>query len=130
MSDKFELLDFEEVLSFEIEGNRDFGIFNLPLTFTINELIKKIKLAIVNASGRYQQQSQKLLNAGLEGKALQFGAKGWQKGKVRVRLVIEFCPDEPEAEEITKDNELSSKSTESPLDDLRQIMNEDQSQIN
>jgi hypothetical protein len=124
MSSEFEPLDSEEVLSFEIERNRNLSIFNLPLTFTIDELFSNIKSFIINASGIYRQKSEKILNDGLEGKALRFGAKGWQKGKVRVRLVIEFCPDEPETEEITKDEHSSSKPSESPLDDLRQMVND------
>lgn len=125
MSDKFELLDSEEVLSFEIERNRNFSIFSLPLTFTIDDFFSNIKSFIINASGTYRHKSEKILNDGLEGKALRFGAKGWQKGKVRVRLVIEFCPDEPGDEEITKDNQSSSKTSESPLDDLRQKINQE-----
>jgi hypothetical protein len=124
MSSEFEPLDSEEVLSFEIERNRNFSIFSLPLTFTIDELFSNIKSFIINASGTYRHRSEKILNDGLEGKALRFGAKGWQKGKVRVRLVIEFCPDEPETKEITKDEYSSSKPSESPLDDLRQMVNE------
>ncbi|PHM09543.1 KGK domain-containing protein [Nostoc sp. 'Peltigera malacea cyanobiont' DB3992] len=42
----------------------------------------------------------------------------WRTGKIRVRL--EFCPDETEIE----DNRLDIKHENSPLDDLRQQLNE------
>lgn len=37
--------------------------------------------------------------------------KHWQTGKIRLRVVIEFCPDEPE----------SDRDLDSPLDDIRQM---------
>ncbi|WP_107669195.1 KGK domain-containing protein [Cyanothece sp. BG0011] len=44
---------------------------------------------------------------------LQVGSNGWKKGKIRLKVSLEFIPDEPEIKEI-----------ESPLDDIRQSMNE------
>ncbi|MGK7879347.1 MAG: KGK domain-containing protein [Crocosphaera sp.] len=43
---------------------------------------------------------------------LQVGSNGWKKGKIRLKVSLEFIPDEPEINEI-----------ESPLDDIRQSMN-------
>lgn len=57
--------------------------------------------------------TQKFLVDGLDAEALKIGAKGWQKGKIRVRVTLEFEPDEPE-----------TNKPESPLDDLRRMMNE------
>lgn len=56
--------------------------------------------------------TQKLLVDGLDAETLKIGAKGWQKGKIRVRVTLEFEPEEPEI-----------KEPESPLDDLRRMMN-------
>ncbi|MEK0189747.1 KGK domain-containing protein, partial [Microcoleus anatoxicus] len=56
--------------------------------------------------------------------ALKIGAKGWQKGKVKIRVIVEFCPDEPEVEETSENNQLEIIPPESPLDDLRrQLLN-------
>ena len=43
---------------------------------------------------------------------LNVGSNGWKKGKVRLKVTLEFIPDEPEINEL-----------ESPLDDIRQTMN-------
>ncbi|EAZ90202.1 KGK domain-containing protein [Crocosphaera chwakensis] len=43
---------------------------------------------------------------------LQIGSNGWKKGKIRLKVSLEFIPDEPEIKKI-----------ESPLDDIRQSMN-------
>lgn len=44
---------------------------------------------------------------GVDCELLRIGSDGWQKGKMRVRVILEFCPDEP-------------STHESPLDDIRQ----------
>lgn len=59
---------------------------------------------------------------GIDCEVLKIGAKGWQKGKVKIKLQVslEFYPDEPEIEEIAVSNE-----TESPLDDIRRMIKQD-----
>ncbi|MEQ9367443.1 MAG: KGK domain-containing protein [Coleofasciculus chthonoplastes F3-SA18-01] len=75
---------------------------------------------------------------------LRLGSKHWQKGKLRIQanleifpnkndsekksitqFILEFCPDEPEVEEILEINESDIPQPESPLDDLRQRINQD-----
>ncbi|MTJ52457.1 KGK domain protein [Anabaena sp. UHCC 0253] len=55
------------------------------------------------------------MNDGVNCQILKPG-KNWQSGKFRIKVSLEFCPDEPEIEEI--------KEPESPLDDLRRKINE------
>ncbi|MEB3178428.1 MAG: KGK domain-containing protein [Nostocaceae cyanobacterium] len=57
-------------------------------------------------------------NEGVECEVLQPG-KTWQKGKFRIQITLEFCPDEPEPQPTPELAEI-----ESPLDDLRQKLNE------
>ncbi|MGB3514204.1 MAG: KGK domain-containing protein [Microcoleaceae cyanobacterium] len=67
---------------------------------------------------------------GLECEVLRLGAQSWQKGKIKVKVTVEFCPDEPEeTEESETENETevsdnnNSENLEaevSPLDDLLQ----------
>ncbi len=63
------------------------------------------------------------LPTGVKGEVLKYGSKGWQKGKLRI--TIEFCPDEPEVEETPGSNQPETSQPESPLDDLRRMINED-----
>jgi len=56
-----------------------------------------------------------LIDGGVYCEILQPG-KNWQEGKLRIKVTLEFCPDEPEIEEI--------KEPESPLDDLRRMIND------
>ena len=71
-----------------------------------------------NAQLRHNIQQQ-WFGEGIESETLKIGAKGWQKGKVKIRVIVEFCPDEPEVEETPENNESETSKPESPLDDLR-----------
>lgn len=54
------------------------------------------------------------------------GAKNWQTGKIRMRVVLEFCPDEPDIEEtLLEKNQERSNQEESSLDDIRQAIKKD-----
>ena len=53
----------------------------------------------------------KWIDEGLECEVLNIGANQWKKGKVRIKISFEFCPDEPEISEY-----------ESPLDEIRREM--------
>ena len=50
---------------------------------------------------------------GVEAEVLDPESNGWKKGKVRMRVVLEFCPDEPE--EIVTNNNSENNS----LDNIR-----------
>ncbi|HEY9853496.1 MAG TPA: KGK domain-containing protein [Leptolyngbyaceae cyanobacterium] len=54
-----------------------------------------------------------MFEQGLDAEILRIGAKGWEKGKLKIKVTLEFEPDETEI-----------KQPESPLDDLRQILNQ------
>lgn len=62
---------------------------------------------------------------GIDCEILKLGAKGWQKGKVKINLKVslEFCPDESDVEETLESSQLVINQTKSPLDDIRQMMN-------
>ncbi|MBD1861185.1 hypothetical protein H6F72_05825 [Trichocoleus sp. FACHB-46] len=46
-------------------------------------------------------------------------AKGWKKGKLRIRIAVEFSPDE--SEEAIENVDLLNGKAELPLDDIRQM---------
>jgi hypothetical protein len=73
---------------------------------------------------------EKWFGEGIDCEILRVGAQGWQKGKIKLKLnvTIEFCPDEPEVEDTPKNNESETSQPESPLDDLRrQLLNQENS---
>lgn len=51
------------------------------------------------------------LGEGTYCEVLKLGAEDWQKGKIKVRVSVEFCPDEQESDQ-----------PESSIDDIRQTI--------
>lgn len=100
MSDGFEqLTNPDEVISVD---SRYRFIANIDM-FKVGQLAQESKKRLLYA---HQQSAwDGWAGEGVPCEILQLGAKGWRKGKVRMRIELEFCPDEPE----------------SPLDDIRQI---------
>ncbi|MEP0868895.1 hypothetical protein NDA01_03665 [Trichocoleus desertorum AS-A10] len=76
-------------------------------TFQVSEYMEALSEFLRSYLGATEQSNQ-LLNEGVPGKVLKPG-KGWQTGKLRMRL--EFCPDEPEEINLSEDS--------SPLDEYR-----------
>jgi post-segregation antitoxin (ccd killing protein) len=59
---------------------------------------------------------------GVDCEVLKLGAKGWQKGKIKIRVIAEFFPDQLEIEELPTSNQPEINQLESPLDDIRRVM--------
>ncbi len=93
-------------------------------TFTVNELILALMPIIKEKSGNtWTEDKEQWFRDGLDCKMLKPGAKSWQRGKVR--LTLEFAPEDLEVETVENGN-LENGKSESPLDDIRQRMSKDQ----
>lgn len=60
---------------------------------------------------------------GVDCEVLKPGARGRRKGKVRIKVSLEFCPDEPDIAEIPASNQSEVSKSESLLNDIRKTMN-------
>lgn len=78
-----------------------------------------VKNAAIAYSDELEDPNGEWFYNGKECEILKLGSTGWQKGKVRLKVIVEFCPDEPEVSE-----------PESPLDDLRQKLMESETEHN
>lgn len=77
------------------------------------------------AGGKFYRYDCKWFDEGMDCEILKIGAKDWQKGKFRLKVTLEFIPDEPEVEGRSANNEQKINEPESPLDDLRQMLNQE-----
>jgi len=111
MSNKSKSLQQNDVISFL--GNE----YKLGLNFNTCK-VKEFTNYILKRLSINQEIIEKWTNKGIESEVL-LGSKGWCKGKVR--LIIEFCPDEMEEEEII---EKEQPKTQKPAQDLDAILNE------
>ena len=105
--------------------------FDNGTTFKINKLMEHtnrvfVKLVLNNLSEQLKQAGLGTppahggnWNKAVEAEILEPQLGEWKKGKVRMRVILEFCPDEPE--EI-KDSDLHKNININSLDDIRQTM--------
>ncbi|MFN9175995.1 MAG: KGK domain-containing protein [Synechocystis sp.] len=117
MSDpKFkEITELETILNFTENLQNRFVTSN-PTTKVqtiINNLICQILNVrrLTDLDDRHYKTRKKWIEEGINCERLNPGDPQWKKGKVRVRVVVEFAPDEPE-----------SPDYQSPLDEIRQEM--------
>lgn len=105
------LTNEEDVISVK-EDNMHGHIHNYPM-FKLADLVRKLscKLVGMNESNWNQPnyQQKKWITDGVKCEVLSLSEGKWKKGKLKIKLVVEFCPDEP----------TSSTASKSPLDDLR-----------
>jgi hypothetical protein len=129
-TNKFKALQQDEIVSLAEDA---LSILIAHPTFKVSEFIKAIINLIINYDDvlsdsvsntrrRDKKEANAWWNEGIQCQVLTHEGKGWQNGKVR--LTLEFCPDEPEIEETSTSNRLEIPQPESPLDDLRQRINQ------
>lgn len=61
---------------------------------------------------------------GVDCAVLKLGSKNWCKGKLRISIAIDFIPDQIDTE--TQTEKITDEQAESPLDEIRQMMNDGQ----
>ncbi|MDJ0690974.1 MAG: KGK domain-containing protein [Xenococcaceae cyanobacterium MO_188.B32] len=61
----------------------------------------------------YTEYNPAWFEEGVDFQILRAGSQGWEKGKMKIKVTLEFCLDEPEKVE-----------SESPLDDIRKTLNQ------
>lgn len=108
MEKKFTPLKEEEivVIRLNIQKALDFSSKFKDFTLTLGQLISTIIQSLVFPENAKKQ----LFDDGLDCQVLRFTPQGWQKGKIRVKLTLEFCPEESEAAE---DNQKKNENSES-----------------
>lgn len=108
----------------QIEQETSQAVVSFPngTTFRINKFMEKINIFfrnnfLKNLSSQLKQDGigtppdyQGSWNKSVEAEILEPTSGEWKKGKMRMRVMLEFCPDEPE--------EINNNS----LDDIRQTI--------
>ncbi|MEQ8755999.1 MAG: KGK domain-containing protein [Coleofasciculus sp. G1-WW12-02] len=127
---KFKPLEQDEIVSL---SENSLSILLAHPTFKVSELLRAIIDLVssndnvlndsVKKKGRDRKEVNGWWNEGIQCQVLTHEGKGWQNGKVR--LTLEFFPDESEIEETSTSKEPEITQIESPLDDLRQRINQE-----
>jgi KGK domain len=72
----------------------DGEVVSVQNTYRVSELAAQIRSKIAGTLAEWSNEQ------GVDGEALRFGSPGWEKGKVRLHLSIEFCPNEDGAQTV------------------------------
>jgi hypothetical protein len=97
MSDRFNALDSGEVISIQ----KDSQVLVGHRIFRVSELNDAIANHLKNAVDTWTDDKSDWFNTqGIDCEALKFGSTAWQKGKIR--LCLEFCPDDASASAPTQ----------------------------
>jgi hypothetical protein len=117
MTDRFEPLHSGEVVSVQ----HDTQVLTGHRTFKVGELSDSIRSHLEAAiSGWSEEKSGWFDQQGIECEALRFGSNGWKKG--RIRLCLEFCPDESEANLLSASKTIDLPSSNPVPDRLGQAI--------
>ena len=78
----------------------------------------------LSSRGGIPGTSEQWYRQGVDCELLKPGTEGWKKGKIRIKISLELCLDEPEISEIASSNEPEKNQPESPLDDIRRMISQ------
>jgi hypothetical protein len=113
MDKKYENLERNGVISMKTEGISQDEYELSSLTFKVNDFLQLIKESTNKNSDPYLDN---LFSEGIKCEVL-IPNKNWQEGKVR--LSLEFIPDDTKGKEELQSDESTNNESESILDDLR-----------
>ncbi|MEH1933110.1 MAG: KGK domain-containing protein [Nostoc sp.] len=87
---------------------------NSHLVNILNEELRRKEVEIKNSLNLFQD--------GIDCEILTLGSQSWKKGKVKLKISVEFFVEEEDIQ-ITNSNNSAITEPESPLDDLRRMIN-------
>ncbi|MBD1920822.1 hypothetical protein H6F77_06950 [Microcoleus sp. FACHB-831] len=96
-----------------------YSLLLLYLTRVVNAIYE------IPSRGAAYKTNWKWFREGKDCEVLRIGVNGWKKGKMRIKLTVEFIPDEPEIPETPASKEPEISQPQSPLDDIRRIINQE-----
>lgn len=124
MENKFKSLDEGEIISFKRHPLGD----EIQISFNgldwCNFTSEELATLLQRRMNLSSNLNDSLFVSGLRCNAFLYDSKGWILGKMRVKLVVEFCPDDSNEEETNTVNQ-EAVTHDSPLEDLRKQLNLD-----
>ncbi|MGK7920710.1 MAG: KGK domain-containing protein [Trichodesmium sp.] len=131
MENQYEPLETDEVIKIEFSPVAE--QLKLSSYFEILFLSASQFAATMKYNLRVPNEiKEQIFEKGVDCQVLKYGSKEWQSGKIKVKVTVEFCPDEPqeeieenEAENSGNNNSEVLENEVSPLDDLRQKFNQE-----
>jgi KGK domain len=95
----------------------DGEVVSVQSTYRVSELAAQIRSKVADTLAEWANEN------GVDGEALRFGSKGWEKGKVRLHLAIEFCPNDDEAQASSSPSVGSTAPSSAPAAPMAPMAN-------
>lgn len=106
------VVSFENGTTFKISKLME-KLNNFFKQSVLDKLSEKLNQVVLGTPPNYKGEWSNSVDAEI----LEPQSGEWKKGKVRMRVILEFCPDEPE---VIKDNNLHQNHNS--LDDIRETI--------
>ncbi len=75
-------------MSKQFQPLADGEVVSVKTTSRVSELAAQIRSKVAGTLAEWSDEH------GVDGEVLRFGSQGWEKGKIRLHLSIEFCPND------------------------------------
>lgn len=108
------VISFQNGVTFKI--SKFMEIIN---SFLVHSILKDLSEKLKQVGLGTPPEHRHAWNQGVDAEILEPQSGEWKKGKVRMRVILEFCPDEPEEVKIEHTQENANS-----LDDIRQIISQ------
>lgn len=112
MNEQFQPLEDDEVLFISVGR-----VLMMNPTFKVGEFIDALAQAISDREPDWDDANEGWFGDGLDCEALRLSARGWQRGRVRIRL--EFCPDQDPAPKLLDGRRKGRRPSTEPTADPR-----------
>lgn len=104
----FKIIQIKEAIKKSFSGELSNELYN-----ALNNCGVSIDPGGYLVGNKFYRCHNQWFNQGINCEILKPGSQGWQTGKLKIKVILEFIPDQPNITEL-----------ESPLDDLRRMMND------
>mgnify|MGYP006267030183 CR=1 FL=1 len=121
MEENFKIRNFssDDVILFNSGICKAEKIIDILKAILIHELSPELCGRFNRKLGLCVMQKYNIFDQGIECEILKVGAKGWQRGKIKIKVALEFCPDDSD-----------NSKQKSNLDDIHSVITKDNQNLN
>jgi hypothetical protein len=116
MEENFNIKNFskEDVISFNAGICKAAKIIEQFRSILVHDIAPTLGGLLNRKIGFFVMPQYDLFKQGINCEVLKVGAKGWQKGKIQLKITLEFCPEETENNHSNNNNHYHSKNNIEP----------------
>ena len=115
MNEKIEILNSDDVVCLTEDDGYDSPVYKIEQRFQISRLFEFGEFIDgISKVISLSTEAMELLTEGIQCRVMTTRQQGWRFGKIRLKIELQFIPDEPPTEQ-------NIDHFDSPLDEIRRI---------